>query len=767
MTTADFYHAVRSASTVSDLENAVRQFQREEAIRWLAVGRENNRGTIEVSSDPARSAVERLTNGIDGILELEHHRHAGIPECRSPKEAAVAWLNVPEGGISAMSRQERRTLAQKVTIRMEEGEGRESRILEVRDRGIGIAAENIARTILSLNESNKLQKHYLAGAYGQGGSSTFAFSRYTLIVCRAADQLAAFTVVKFLDLPAERYKTGHYVYLALQSGVIPTCDASADDFPQGVLVRHFGYDLGRYPSPLGPSSLYGSLNCILFDPIMPVWLDDRVHGYRRVIKGSRNALNGAVDEGDERTGPPLSHNLPMFNVSLGDFGRIGIEYWVLEQPTKENKRPSAAFVNPAKPIVLTLNGQNQGEMSHVLIRRDAELPFLSQRLICHIDCNYLSATSKRLLFVSNREGQRNVKVRDLIQQELLKALKSDDILRKLNDEARRQGAQEQDEDAIQQMRNEVARLLRIHGVEMGQAGGGSSANGQQNVRPVRPPKPRPIPEPIELHEPPTFIRFVWDEEDEITFYPEQRRYLRMVTDANSTYHNPSSPGTSKINLVVGDQLIARGSTPLQGGRMRVIVEASSSAQPGHTGLLRVELARPGLPVLVDERPYEIVKAPDSRPADRRASLPAFKTVPVGGPDDPKWPQLGWPDNAAMIASQAEMEDGVLVIYYSTVFPKFENQRHTLENKDPVLATSFTRRYEIWLAVHSLLHYQDQQLAAVDSSSALAAEGDDRESSEDAAEERERQERCRVAILSALFAARESQLETPDSIAIAE
>ena len=31
-------------------------------------------------------------------------------------------------------------------------------------------------TILSLNESNKIQKHYLAGTYGQGGSSTFAFS---------------------------------------------------------------------------------------------------------------------------------------------------------------------------------------------------------------------------------------------------------------------------------------------------------------------------------------------------------------------------------------------------------------------------------------------------------------------------------------------------------------------------------------------------------------------------------------------------------------
>jgi hypothetical protein len=769
MTPTEFLKELQSADSVAAAEVALRRFQAAHRTRWIPVGRENNRGTVEVSSDPARSAVERLTNGMDGVLELEYQRHSGLPECRSPREAAVAWLGVPENGLSAMTPAHRRALAQRVAIRMQDGEGRESRVLEVRDQGIGIAPEDLARTILSLNESNKLQKHYLAGAYGQGGSSTFAFSRYSLIACKYADRPVGFTVVKFLDLPPEQYKTGHYVYLVLQDGAITTADLSALEFPQGTLVRHFGYDLSGYPSPLGPNSLYGSLNTILFDPIMPIWLDDRVHNYRRVIKGSRNALNGAVDDGDDRTGPALSHNVPIFNVSLGDFGRIGIEYWVLEQPTRANKRPSAAFVNPGKPIILTLNGQNQGEFSQVLIRKDSELPFLSQRLICHIDCNHLSPTSKRQLFVSNREAQREVKVREIIQQEMVKALKSDDILTKLNDEARQQGAQEQDETAIQQMRNEVARLLRIHGVELGQAAGGATGVGQGNVRPTERRRTRRQPDPIELHEPPTFIRFLWDEDDAITFYPEQRRYLRIITDANSTYHNPNAPASSRINIVVGDQLVLRGSTPLQGGRMRAIVEGSNSAQPGQTGLLRVELTRPGLPVLIDERPFRIVAAPQSRPADRRVTLPPFRTVAVDGPDDPKWTQLGWPDNPALIASEAEMEEGTLVIYYSTAFPKFAAQRQTFENRDATLATSFAKRYEIWLAVHSLLHYQDQQLAAAEQRiSESGAESPDRlQEDPDLAQERERQERCRIAILSTLFAAREVQLDAPESIATTE
>ena len=497
MTTNELLQGIRAAGTVEQAEDALRQFERTQQTIWVPFGRENNRGTIEVSADPTRSCIERITNGVDGVLELEHERHSGLPDCRSPKEAAIAWLGVPDAGLSAMSPAERRRLAQRISVTLEPGEGKESRVLTIRDKGIGISPVDMPFTILSLNQSNKISKHYLVGAYGQGGSSTFAFSRLTLIACRYGEATIGFTVVKFLDLPADQFKTGHYVYLVMGDGTIPQADIEISEMPRGTEVRHFGYDLNNYGSPVGPNSLYGSMNTNLFDPVMPVWFDNRVHDYRRVIKGSRNALCGAIDDGDERTGPHLSHSIPAYSVSLGDFGRIGIEYWVLQQPTKENKRPNAAFVNPTKPIVLTLNGQNQGEFSNLLIRKDAELPFLAQRLIAHVGCDSLSATSKRHLFVSNREVQRDVKVREMIQQELVKAFRSDDILKRLNDEARQQGMRQQDESAMQYMRNEVARLLRLQGAELGgPVGGDPSGAGNEGVRPTPPPRPRPAPQAI-------------------------------------------------------------------------------------------------------------------------------------------------------------------------------------------------------------------------------------------------------------------------------
>lgn len=639
MNQRELYIALQAAASPGEVEAALGRFEAANArvVRWVPVGgREANRGIIEVSGDPGRALMERVTNGIDAVLEAEHDEHRGIPDCRSPKEAARAWLNVPDDGLSEMTPGQRRSLAQRVTIRLLPGEAKETRVVEVVDRGIGLTPQQMPRTILSLNESNKIQKHYLAGTYGQGGSSTFTASRYTLLASRhGTDPAIGFTVVRFLDLPPEQFKTGHYVYLTLDGAVL-TAEVPTGDFPSGTVVRHIGYDLSGYPSPLGPNSLYGLLNQVLFDPVLPVWLDNRIHNYRRVIKGSRNALAGAVDEGDEGRGPTLAHHVRLFYIALADFGRIGIEYWVLEQPTKENKRPAAAFVNPTKPIVLSIHGQNQAELPSTLVKNDAELPFLRQRLICHVDCNSLTATAKRSLFVSNREDARRGMVYDMIQQEIVRILRSDDELTRLNNEAREQGLREEDQAAVQQMRREVARLLRLQGLNIAEAAAGGEATGREGrgERPTHPRGPRPKPQPIELHEPPTYIRLVWEPGVEITLYPQQRRYLRIETDANSGYHNAQDPVASRINVIItGTGVRSPGSTPLQGGRMRVIVDAGADARPGATGAVRVELTRPGLPSLSDERPLRVVETPPAKPDARQVTLPPFTFQPVDGPDD--------------------------------------------------------------------------------------------------------------------------------------
>ncbi len=749
MTNADLLAALLQAENEAQVDNAANRFmEATPEARWVPVGgRPNNRGVIEVSSNPGRAVVERVTNAIDAVLDAEFVSHDGKPAVTSPREAATTWLNVPDDGLSNMTPAERRKLAKRVTVRLRAGTSPDKRVIEVHDSGVGLSAEQMPTTILSLNESNKVQKLHQAGTYGQGGSATFAAAEYSVIISRKSGATeTAFTIVRFEPPPADQIKGGSYVYLTVGNR-IPTVGTDQYAGP-GTMCCHFGYDLTKFSSAIGPNSIYGMLQQVVFDPILPIWFENKVHGWNRVIKGARNGLNGAIDEGDEQ-GSKLSHRMHMFYVSLGDFGRAGIEYWVLERGDKKNKRPSAAFVDPNKPIVLTLNGQNQAEFGIRLVRKDADLPYLAQRLICHVDCNSLSPTALRGLFSSNREEARTGSIHAMLERELIAALKSDDELSRLNGEARDKKYSEEDEAASKTMRTEVAKLLRLQGFEVSTDAGVARGTGGEGSRPAgHRGGGNQQPMPLELCEPPTYIKVVWPDDEAITMHPGQRRYIRIETDANSRYHNPKDPAKSGVNIALtGEGLKQAGTTALSGGRMRILVTCDDSAQVGGTGGITVELKTPGRPTLSDSRLFEVCAPPPSRKSPQRLVMPPFDVRPVDGPDDDMWSTLGWPDDTKAVASSAVREDNTVVVYYSKVFPHFADAFDHLNAKDAAKAASFESRYRIWLAVHSLILDREHQET---SASPDRTEDDNYE----AEEGRERRERCRVATIAAMMAAQE-------------
>ena len=88
-----------------------------------------------------------------------------------------------------------------------------------------------------------------------------------------------------------------------------------------------------------------------------------------------------------------------------------------------------------------------------------------------------------------------------------------------------------------------------------------------------------------------------------------------------------------------------------------------------------------------------------------------------------------------------MSGGKLLIYYSVVFPRFASELSRFARQDSALATSFKRRYELWLAVHSLLFHHDETERDVKTEQA-------------ALDVLEREERCRIANLAAIVAAQD-------------
>lgn len=745
MNKEQFLRKLISATSTTEASSTYREFMAGagKSFDVLPVGnRANNQGTIEVATDAGRSVIERITNAIDALLELEHHIHNGKPACRTPREAAEIWLGLDSRGLGSMTMKSRQDLARKTVVQIEKGEGKDSRIVTVRDSGIGLLPAEMPGTILSLNEGNKWQKHYLSGTFGQGGSSTFAFSKLVLIASRRhGSNTVGFTVVTYKELPAEKYKSGHYVYLTEDGLPLELQDTELLK-PHGTIARHFGYDLTSYANAYGERSLYGAMNRVLFDPVAPIWFENKVEGWNRGIYGSRTRLNSASEDAEGGKKIELDHSMPLFSVNLGEYGFIGIEYWVLPSE-KSNTPPTAAYVDHRKPIVLTINGQNQSEISAIVIRRDAGFPYLRNRLICHIDCNRLSVTAKRALFASTREQAKEGVVLERVRTELIEVLKSDDELKRLNREAKDKSLTEEDEEAKKRLRKEVAKMLNLVGKTQVEANKSSKEGNDSNGRRTGGGGGDRKVEPLETREPPTFIHFARSDNSPLTFYAGQRRWLRLETDASSEYHNPLNAKESKINFIIGPDLKLVGSSALKGGRMRIAIECYPEAKVKASGDLQVELYRTGLQPIRDEWRYEVVSTPPPKPKNRTATFPDFLPVPVDGPEDQRWPQISESDSdITRHASNAVMDDGILYIYYSLQFPKFAEEFSRFAAQDLRKADSFKHRYTVWLAVHALLMHEQQQ------------EREQVDIGEEAHEEYLRQERCRIAVVAAMVASQE-------------
>jgi hypothetical protein len=258
-------------------------------LHWIPVGRDRgNAGRINLAGEPYNPHAERLINGMEALIELARQRelqrdpNAVMPQ--SPRDAVDRYFGLPRldsipriSDIAARKTLEERLreTRRELVLRVEFAKALDEFSVEIRDHGIGQSPEKVHETLLSLGQTDKADKPYLIGVFGQGGSSAYAASTYSLIVSRRAPECLdgkkdriGWTIVKKV-IPKGR-RDPYYAYLAtLPDGRVPSLDPGEDSaFPHGTLFRHSGYDFGRQGSAVA-RTLYYALNHVLFNPVLP------------------------------------------------------------------------------------------------------------------------------------------------------------------------------------------------------------------------------------------------------------------------------------------------------------------------------------------------------------------------------------------------------------------------------------------------------------------------------------------------------------------
>ena len=257
-------------------------------------------------------------------------------------------------------------VASKVQVTLRDSDRDDKPTVDIRDYGVGILPEDIGDTILSLNKNRKLRKLFLSGAFGQGGSTALAYSPFTAIFSRKEKTNGklhpfCFTIIRFNPGDPNIDKHGVYEFMVDHANGCPiVADLSEREFPSGTLVRHYTMEVGKYSAvmtaPTG--SLWFLVHNYLFDPVLPFRIEDarqsRSSTVRMVTGNNRLLTQGEYTEYQRSA------------VLTFRDGAVTINWWVLSADGENARGRITQYVMASKPIVITYNGQKQGDFIRFL-----------------------------------------------------------------------------------------------------------------------------------------------------------------------------------------------------------------------------------------------------------------------------------------------------------------------------------------------------------------------------------------------------------------
>jgi hypothetical protein len=728
-------------------------------LQWHAFGdNPSNISTIGLGTKPGRSLTERLTNAMDAILEDRLQPNVAPPE--SPRAAAMQWfgrgITGPDDGLYKWNFGELR-MDRRIAVVMTDSGTESAPTVDVVDDGVGMTAEHFPDTILSLQSGNKIRKWYLIGAFGQGGASSLGFCEYALIASRSRDRAneVAFTVIRPLRLD-ESYKEDTYAYLAVYRTngtlVVPSFTFSGElrlyagehtNVPalrKGTVVRHYGYKLSNLEKTLSasPGNLYHYLHVSMFDPLFPFRVIDLRDPHREkdeLVTGSRNRLmklGGKVAPGEDESGTELKHHREMEYVVPHGAAEpmIGIEYWVVLSYRKGSGarkdefilRPQSneLFVQSNHPIIGTLNGQNQGEMTAQLLR-EIGLPMVAKHVVIHVDASNASRTVRRDLFATSREGFKDGPVLAGLLQVLRKMLEEDENLAAIERELNERMARREAQTTSEEVRRQVTKLLIEAGFQPQKEGPAPTAATQGDKHEVHVPRPhKPIkPEPLPTLPFPdvTFLSIVAPKPS-LLIHENDLEVILVQTDADAEYDRRNRLAIRSEP----DVLEVVSKTPLRGGRVRWRLRPKQGTAVGQTGNAIVTLTRLDGSQLTDSLPFEVLQ-PAEQPTKRvRGQVPPFNIIPINPFDHQEewgtvWPNAaenGGNDTQKAVAYKAiRATGGVINVYYSTIFAPFESQLQRLGGESAAMAELFRTNYEVWIGYHAILQESASATPEVD------------------------------------------------------
>jgi hypothetical protein len=365
------------------------------------------------------------------------------------------------------------------------------------------------------------------------------------------------------------------------------------------------------------------------------------------------------------------------------------------------------FLQTGYPVVGTLNGQNQGELTAQILK-DIGLGMVARHIVVHIDATNANSRVRRELFSTNREGFKEGPILTDLTRVLEKMLQEDEMLLAIERELTEKLAKREAQSTSDEVKRQVTKLLLEAGLQVREEGP-SYVPGHQEKQPVREQKKgrhRTL-DPLPTLPFPDVTKFtIVTPRPQMNVRINDNEVVLVETDADSEFDRR---GLIAIRTEP-DTLEQAAKAPLRGGRVRWRRRPRQTAKPGDTGKIVVTITRPDGSQLKDEVIFEVLPALEERTKKEKGYIPPFEIIPINPEDHPEqwgmvWPDLGeeaTPEDQASVAYRPVKMGGGINVYYSTIFAPFKEQVEALKLKSSALSELFRTNYEIWIGYHAIL-----------------------------------------------------------------
>jgi len=384
-------------------------------------GNENNYGVVEnQQASPIPALVEKITNGIDAILErrcLEEGIEPKSPEApKSVPEGVAQFFPDHKNWDLTAHRKQQSEMLQIVA----DGPRLETSLV-IFDEGIGQAPEDFENTFLSLLRGNKNEIHFVQGKYNMGGAGAVAFCgkhRYQLIASKRFDNNSefGFTLVRRHPLTASEEvtrKNTWYEYLVID-GRIPSFNIDEIDlglanrrFQTGSVIKLYSYDLPSGSRSVISRDLNQSLNEYLFRPALPILTVDTKERYPddRNLERDLFGLQRRLEEDDSK------YVQTYFSDEINDteIGVLKVTSYVFNaraegRSSKDTRNTiQREFFKNNMAVIFSMNGQVHGHLTSEFVTRSLKFPLLKDHLLIHVDCTGIKTSVRNELFMASRD----------------------------------------------------------------------------------------------------------------------------------------------------------------------------------------------------------------------------------------------------------------------------------------------------------------------------------------------------------------------------